>query len=250
MTQLLEGKTAIITGAGQGVGRGIAEVLAAQGAAVVITDVDDSRAGEAAAAIGGSGGRALPVHQNVLDLSSWDAVFTAATEHFGSADILVNNAGVASQKPLSEVTEKDWDLTNDINAKAVFFGCQAAGRYFGGRGGGGKIVNVSSMVGKNAIPEYAPYNASKAAVISITQSAALEFASFDVNVNAVCPGIVRTPLWDALDPAQWDRQIERVPLGRGQMPDDIGYAVAFLASEWARNITGAAVPVTGGLQMW
>jgi NAD(P)-dependent dehydrogenase (short-subunit alcohol dehydrogenase family) len=106
------------------------------------------------------------------------------------------------------------------------------------------------MVGKNAIPEYSAYNASKFSVIGITQSAALEFAAFDVNVNAVCPGIVRTPLWDTLDSALWDRQIERVPLRRGQTPEDVGHAVAFLASESAKNITGAALPVTGGLQMW
>jgi NAD(P)-dependent dehydrogenase (short-subunit alcohol dehydrogenase family) len=249
MTKLLDGKVAVITGAGQGIGRGIADVLAADGAAVVVTDLEISRAHETADAIRERGQKALALKQDVLDLSSTADVFTETENEFGPVDILVNNAGAAQQTPFLDVTERSWDLINDLNAKAVFFACQAAGHYFQGRGGG-KIVNIASMTGKNAVDEYSAYNASKFSVIGITQSAAIELAKHNVNVNAVCPGIVRTPMWDTLDPQQWDRQVARIPLGRGQYPEDIGNAVAFLASERAKNITGASLAVTGGLQMW
>ena len=249
MTKLLIGKVAVVTGAGQGIGRGIADVLAADGASVVVTDLELSRAQENAEAIRARGQQATAVKQDVLDLSSTAEVFARAEEAFGPVDILVNNAGAAEQTPFLEVTEKSWDFINDINAKAVFFACQAAGHYFQTHGGG-KIVNIASMTGKNAIDEYSAYNASKFSVIGITQSAAIELAKHNVNVNAVCPGIVRTPMWDSLDPQQWDRQVARIPLGRGQYPEDIGHAVSFLASERARNITGASLAVTGGLQMW
>lgn len=249
MTKLLDGKVAVITGAGQGIGRGIAEVLADDGAAVIVTDLDLARAEETCDIIRARGQRALAVKQDVLDLKSTETVFAEAEKEFGRVDILVNNAGVAQQKTLLDTTEQHWDFINDINAKAVFFSCQAAGRYFQEHGGG-KIVNIASMNGKVGMAEYSAYNASKFSVIGITQSAALEFAAFDVNVNAVCPGIVRTPMWDTLDPKQWDRQVERIPLRRGQYPEDIGNAVSFLASERAKNITGASLAVTGGLQMW
>lgn len=249
MTTLLNGKVAVITGAGQGIGRGIAEVLAADGAAVVVTDIDLARAQETSEAIREQGGMALAVKQDVLDFASTAAVFAEAEEKFGPVNILVNNAGVAQQKPLLDVTEENWDFINDINAKAVFFACQSAGRYFK-ENGGGKIVNIASMNGKVGMAEYSAYNASKFSVIGITQTAALEFAAHDINVNAVCPGIVRTPMWDTLDPKQWDRQVERIPLRRGQYPEDIGNAVSFLASDRAKNITGASLAVTGGLQMW
>jgi NAD(P)-dependent dehydrogenase (short-subunit alcohol dehydrogenase family) len=245
----LDGKVAVITGAGQGIGRGIADVLAAEGACVVVTDLELSRAQQTAEAIRERGHQALALKQDVLAISSTGEVFADAEQEFGTVDILVNNAGTAQQMPFLAVTEKSWDLVNDINAKAVFFACQTAGEYFQEKAGG-KIVNIASMAGKNAIEEYSAYNASKFSVIGITQSAALELAKHNVNVNAVCPGIVRTPMWDTLDPDQWERQIARVPLGRGQYPEDIGNAVAFLASDRARNITGASLAVTGGLQMW
>lgn len=245
----LQDKVAIVTGAGQGIGRGIALTLAAHGAKVVVTDLDEARAKATAASIHASGGAVLALQQDVSDLASMARVRDEAIASFGGLDILVNNAGVAMQKPFDEVTEKDWDFINDINSKALFFACQSVAKYFRERKAG-KIVNIASFCGKQAIVEYAPYNASKFSVVGITQTLALELGPFGINVNAVCPGVVKTPMWEALPPEQWAMQEEKIPLRRGQTAEEIGEAVAFLASERARSITGASLPVTGGLAMW
>lgn len=242
----LEGQVAVITGAGQGIGLGIARVLVREGARVVLTDIDQDRVAEAAREFGGA---AVGVQQNVADVASSEAVIARAVDEFGRLDIFVNNAGVAQQKPFEQTTETDWDLILDVNAKGTWFASAAAGQYFKSQSAG-KIVNVASFCGKQAIEEYGPYNASKFAVIGITQTLALELGPHNINVNAVAPGVVKTPLWDTLDPSQWEMQEQKIPLRRGQMPEDIGEAVSFLASERARNITGTTLGVTGGLSNW
>ncbi|MFV0435056.1 MAG: SDR family NAD(P)-dependent oxidoreductase [Leucobacter sp.] len=245
----LQGEVAVVTGGAQGIGFGVVEVLSRHGAKVVITDLDGAAAEAAAEQIRAGGGEAVSVEQNVLDLDSSAAVIAEAQRAFGKLDIWVNNAGVGMQKPYDQVTERDWDFINDVNAKATFFAAQAAAKLFAAQGKG-RIVNVASFCGKEAIVEYAPYNASKFAAVAITQTLALELAPTSITVNAVCPGIVKTLMWDGLDPAQWAKQEERVPLRRSQTPEDIGEAVAFLASDRAKNITGASIPVTGGLSIW
>jgi meso-butanediol dehydrogenase / (S,S)-butanediol dehydrogenase / diacetyl reductase len=245
----LRDKVAVVTGGGDGIGRGIATVMARHGAHVVVADISSDKAKTVAAQIEALDRRSLPILQDVADLASSDSVLSAAIGTFGQVDILVNNVGVASQVAFDALTEAEWDRINDINSKALFFSCQTYGRYFRDRKAG-KIVNISSYVGKEAIVEYAHYCASKAAVIAITQSVAKELAAHGVNVNAVCPGIVRTPMWDGLNPDQWAMQEPKIPLGRGQTVEDIGEAVSFLASERARNITGMTLGVTGGLAVW
>lgn len=239
----------MVTGAAQGIGRGIAQTLAEHGAAVVLTDIDDTRVRSAAEEIRAKGGRALGVHQDVSDSVSTTRVIETAVQEFGGFDILVNNAGLAAQMSFEKITENDWDRLNDINQRGLFFAAQAAGRHFKQQGSG-KIVNISSFAGHQAVEEYLVYNATKAAAIMITQVMALELGPFNVNVNAVCPGIVKTAIWDTLDPAVWRKNEQNIPLRRGQTAEDIGEAVAFLASERARNITGAILPVTGGLAMF
>ncbi|HKU31330.1 MAG TPA: SDR family oxidoreductase [Arthrobacter sp.] len=245
----LSGKVAVITGAAQGIGLGIASVLAKRGAAVVVTDLDGEQAKIAADEIVAAGGTAIAVQHDVSDLTAAERIIERARTELGSFDIWVNNAGVAMQKPYDQVTESDWDVINSINAKSTFFAAQAAGREFA-KQGAGRIINVASFCGKQAIEEYAPYNASKFAAIAITQTLALELGPAGVTVNAVCPGVVKTRLWDGLDPEQWAKQEQKIPLRRGQTPEDIGEAVAFLASDRAKNITGASIPVTGGLSIW
>ncbi|WP_321883356.1 SDR family NAD(P)-dependent oxidoreductase [Paraburkholderia bannensis] len=245
----LEGKVAVVTGAGSGIGRGCALVLARHGADVVVADLDLGAARNTAAEIAGLGRRAMGLQQDVGNIESHQLVLDEAIAAFGAVDILINNAGVASQAKFEAVTEEDWDRMNDINSKALFFSCQTYGKYFASRRSG-KIVNITSFCGKEAIVEYAPYCASKFSATGLTQSLAKELAAFNVNVNAVCPGIVRTRMWDGLADDQWDLQVKKIPLGRGQTPDDIGEAAAFLASERARNITGASLGVTGGLSIW
>lgn len=241
----LHNQVAIVTGAG----RNIARTLAAHGERVVVTDVEESRAAATAQEIQSSGETALGLHQDVTAFQSTEQIQDKAIEHTGSVDNLVNNAGVAMQKPFDQVTEKDWEFINDINSKALFFARQTAARYFR-KQKSGKIVNVASFCGKQAIGESAAYNASKFSVVGITQTLAIELGPHSVNVNAVCPTLVKTPMWDALPPEQWSMQEEKIPLRGGQTAEAIGEAVAFLASERARSITGASLPVTGGLAMW
>ncbi|MEU0426180.1 SDR family NAD(P)-dependent oxidoreductase [Streptomyces canus] len=244
----LDNKVAMITGAAQGIGKGIAQTLADHGAAVVLTDIDD-RVQSAADEIRARGGRALALRQDVSDAASTARVIEAAVQEFGGFDILVNSAGVAAQMPFDKITEEDWDRLNSVNQRGFFFAAQAAGIRFKQQGSG-KIVNINSFAGHQAVEEYLTYNATKAAAIMITQVMALELGPFNVNVNAVCPGIVKTAIWDTLDPAVWHKNEQSIPLRRGQTAEDIGEAVAFLASERARNITGAILPVTGGLAMF
>lgn len=245
----LEKKIAIVTGAGQGIGLGIAKVLAREGAHVVMTDVDLGRVTEASDSLNSTGRTTVGIAQDVKDVASTQAIIDEVWGEFGGLDIFVNNAGVAQQKPFDEVSEADWDFIMDINAKGLWFAAQAAGRHFKNQRHG-KIVNVASFCGKQAIVEYGPYNASKFAVVGITQTLALELGPSNVNVNAVAPGVVKTPLWDTLDPSQWAMQEAKIPLRRGQTPEDIGESVSFLASERARNITGVTLGVTGGLSIW
>ncbi|WP_176079851.1 SDR family NAD(P)-dependent oxidoreductase [Paraburkholderia tropica] len=245
----LEGKTAVVTGGGSGIGRGCALVFARRGADVIVTDLNVAAARDTAAEIESLGRRGLGLHQDVGDIDSHQRVLDQAVAAFGQIDIVVNNAGVASQAKFDAVTEEEWDRMNDINGKALFFSCQTFGKYFANRRSG-KIVNITSFCGKEGIVEYAPYCASKFSATGLTQSLARELAAFNVNVNAVCPGIVRTRMWDGLADYQWELQVKKIPLGRGQTPDDIGEAAAFLASERASNITGVSLGVTGGLSLW
>lgn len=245
----LDDKVAVVTGAGDGIGQGIARVMARRGACVVVTDIAREKAVATVDAIVGEGGRGLALAQDVAHPATHADVLAQAVDAFGRVDIIVNNAGVATQLGFDQISEAEWDRVCDINEKSVFFSCQTYGRYFRDRRAG-KIVNISSYVGKEAIEEYAHYCASKFAVVAITQTLAKELAPFNVNVNAVCPGIVYTPMWKGLHPDQWKKQEAKIPLGRGQTVEDIGEAVSFLASERARSITGASLGVTGGLAMW
>jgi len=247
---LLDDKVVLVTGAGSGIGAGIARVLGREGARLVLTDLDPSR-------IDGDGATAL-----AHDVTSWascrDVVARVLDEH-GRIDVLVNNAGVSRSVPFHELDEAEWTRVHDVNAKGVFLCCRAVVEHMMGRRAG-CIVNISSMVGKEAIPFFVHYSASKFAVIGLTQGLAKELAPFDVRVNAVCPGVVRTPLWEPLldqlsatkgvtrDEA-WQEFVDGIPLGRPQEPEDVGETVAFLASDHARNMTGQGINVTGGMQV-
>jgi meso-butanediol dehydrogenase/(S,S)-butanediol dehydrogenase/diacetyl reductase len=250
----LEGKVAVITGAGSGIGRGIARVLRREGADLVLTDVSLANAQAVADELDG-----IAIEHDVTSWSSCQQVVAATLEQKGRIDLLVNNAGVSKSVPFHELDEAEWDRVNDVNSKGVFLCCRAVVPHLMERRSG-CIVNISSMVGKEAIPFFIHYCASKFAVIGLTQGLAKELAPYDVNVNAVCPGVVRTPLWDPLldqlsatksvsREAAWQEFIDGIPLKRPQEPEDIGEVVAFLASDRARNMTGQGVNVTGGMQM-
>jgi NAD(P)-dependent dehydrogenase (short-subunit alcohol dehydrogenase family) len=240
---LLEGKVALVTGAGSGIGAGIASVLGREGATLVLTDIDSSRG----------------IAHDVTSWESCQAVVADALAAHGRIDVLVNNAGVSRSVPFHELDEAEWRRVHDVNVLGVFLCCRAVVPHMMQRRSG-RIINIASMVGKEAIPFFVHYSASKFAVIGLTQGLAKEMAPYDVNVNAVCPGVVRTPLWEPLldqlsaskgisrDEA-WQEFVDGIPLGRPQEPEDIGEAVAFLASDHARNMTGQGLNVTGGMQV-
>ena len=255
----LADRVAVVTGGAKGIGRGIAEALAEHGAGVVIADLAVADARQAAAELSAAGHRIDARQVDVTDASSVRALIDGVVGDFGRLDILVNNAGVSRSMPFADIDEEEWDRVFDVNVKGVYLACRAVVPHMIARRSG-RIINISSMVGKEAIPLFVHYSASKFAVIGLTQGLAKELAEYDVNVNAVCPGVVRTPLWEPLldqlsatkgitrDQA-FEEFVSAIPLRRPQEPRDIGEVVAFLASDKARNMTGQGINVTGGMQL-
>jgi NAD(P)-dependent dehydrogenase (short-subunit alcohol dehydrogenase family) len=262
-----DGKTAIVTGAARGIGRGIALELARRGSNVVIADIDEESAREVVALIQAGGTRANYCETDVTQQWSTDDMVEAALEGYGQLDVLVNNAGVGGAPDFT--TRKvpnvdDWQATFDVNVYGIVNGMQSVEKYMTDRGYG-KIVNIASVAGRLGRPGFASYGASKAAAINVSQAWAYKLAPHGINVNAVCPGLIWTPLWESigdwrsstdeqytgLTPRQvFQRAVsDIVPLGREQTPEDVGAAVAFLASDRARSITGQALNVDGGIRM-
>lgn len=257
----LDGRAAIVTGAGRGIGRAIAMRLAHEGAAVLVSDVEGTEAELVAAEIRGLGGRALASCADVTFAGDAERLVAEAVDAFGALDILVNNAGVGAVAPLLETSEKTWDTLMDVNAKGVLLCSQAAARRMTEQGTGGRIINNASGAGKIAPGRDIPlgaYSASKHAVVALTRQLGLELAPHGILVNCVCAGIVDTPMWDLIDResarlqglAIGDvkaRAVAGIPLGRIQQPEDVAAVVAFLASDDAGYITAQALNVCGGL---
>ena len=250
-------RVALVTGAGRGIGRGIALSLAAEGARVAAADFDYQTATRTAAEIKEKGGHAEAVAVDVTERDMVNSMVEHAMDCFGRIDILVNNAGIITYAPVEELTEKAWDDLMAVNVKGTFLCCQAVIRHMK-EAGGGRIINVSSIAGKDGAPNLSHYSASKFAVLGFTKAIAKELAPYDITVNAVCPGIIYSSMWEYMSELRkepdesaeefWKRTItERIPLGRPQTPEDVGQAVVFLAG--ADNITGQAVNVDGGILM-
>jgi len=260
----LDGRVAIVTGGGRGIGLGISRVLAAEGAPIVIADIDLAAARVAAAELQGAGARAIVAETNVTSEDSAAAAVAAAVTAYGKVDILVNNAGVVGRHVGGgQIELTDWDMCYEVNVKGIWIMSRAVTDRFKAQGGG-KIVNIASIAGRRGGAGMAHYNASKAAAINLTQSLAKDLGRSNINVNAVCPGLLWTEMWRSLEamfgrdetPEVVDRRrvfdqfVERnCVLRREQTPEDIGQAVAFLASDAARNITGQALNVDGGIEM-
>ncbi len=256
----LLGKAAIVTGAGRGIGRAVALALAREGADVLVAEVNPETGARTAAEVRALGRKGLPTTTDVTRLDQIEAMVHTAAASFGRLDILVNNAGILKVQDLFALNETDWDQTFAVNAKGLFFCLQAAARRMREQGGGA-IVNVASIAGRGGRPIMVDYAATKAAVISITRSAAIALAPHRIRVNAVCPGMVDTAMWEHIDDVwgmqmqglpkgeQMRRRLQSVPLGRMEQPEDVAKAVVFLASEEADYITGQALNVCGGLEM-
>lgn len=272
MEPRLQNKVAIVTGAGQGIGRAIALRLAEEGAHVVVAEYNAETAQSVAGEIEARGRRALAYPVDIGDTQATRAMIGKTVETFGRLDILVNNAGVNSVAPFMQMIEHDWDRLMQINLRGTYFCLEAGAAQMvsqvpeevraAGQATGcfGKIVNITSISGQGGRPLAPHYAASKAALINITQSAALALARYGINVNSVCPGVVLTPMWNELDLAYGRVSgarpgetmaafIARIPLKRPTLPDDVAAAVAFLCSPDADNITGHTLNVDGGLEM-
>jgi acetoin reductase-like protein len=272
MEQRFSGKTAIVTGSGQGIGKAVVLRLAREGADIVVADVNSRTAEQTAHEVQALKRRSLTHRIDVANVTEMQPMVDAAVAEFGQIDILVNVAGVAQTKPFLEISEQQWDRIVDTNVKGTAFCMQAVGAQMikqvpeevkkAGRADRsyGKIVNFSSISGRRGRALQLHYAASKAAIISITQSAALAFAPYNINVNAVCPSIVATAMWEQIDrergdifgvpPGQAMKDfIEKIPLKRACSPEDVAGAVAFLCSSDADYITGQTLNVDGGFEM-
>jgi len=257
---VLTNQVALVTGAGQGIGKAAALALAAAGASVVVADIAARKAEETAETIISLQQRAAAVPADVGDLGDIDRMVRRALELFGQIDILVNNAGVTRRADIMDLTEADWDRIHRVNAKGVFFCLQRVAREMIPQRSG-RIINIASIAGKGyAGTSNAAYAASKGAVISLTKTAAQQLGRYNININSVCPGVTRTALSDAnlhiraqqegisLEEME-RRRAEVIPLRRANDPEDIAAMVVFLASSGARNITGQSFNVDGGLIM-
>jgi 3-oxoacyl-[acyl-carrier protein] reductase len=244
----LQGKTAIVTGAAQGIGRAIAENLAQAGADIAVADLDPERSLETVGAIEKLGRKALNLKVNVADTNDTKAMVEQVIKAWGKIDILVNNAGITRDGLLLRMKEEDWNLVLQINLNGTF-NCTKAVLQPMTKQRYGRIVNIASIVGVIGNAGQANYSASKAAVIGFTKTVGREYASRNVTVNAVAPGFIDTAMTHGLPTDVKDTLLKQIPLGRLGTPGDVAGAVRFLVSEEAAYITGHVLHVNGGMLM-
>ncbi|HTV45608.1 MAG TPA: SDR family NAD(P)-dependent oxidoreductase [Stellaceae bacterium] len=260
---ILRDRVVLVTGAGAGIGRATALAMAEAGAAIAAADIDLGAAERTANAAAGGNRQAVAIMADCGDVASIDAMIARTVAELGRLDVIVNNAGVTRYAPIMELTEADWDRIHRVNAKGVFFCLQRAATEMIAQhradGSGGRIINIASISGRGYPgASNAAYAASKGAVIALTKTAAQQLGRHNINVNAICPGVTRTELGErnavaraaerGITVAELQAEAEaRIPLGRANLPDDIAAMAVFLASPGARNITGQAYNVDGGL---
>ncbi|MBI4581208.1 MAG: 3-oxoacyl-ACP reductase FabG [Planctomycetes bacterium] len=248
----LKNKVAVVTGAGSGIGEGIARVLARCGAVVVVNDVHEANGKRVAAALTERGHQCLFIKADVSSESQVREMVARTVSSFGSLDILVNNAGVNFVKPTLEMNEADWERVISVDLKGTFLCSQAALREMA-RQKGGAIINIASVHCHATLPAAAPYAAAKGGVMAMTKSMAIEFAPLGIRINVVNPGLTDTQIWSDIKRAASDPKeaeafwMAHIPIKRVQQPEEVGNLVAFLASDEASYITGASIMTDGGM---
>lgn len=255
----LLGKTVVVTGGGSGIGRAICIEMASEGGNIVAAGRTLSTLKETCEMLPTNGLRHVPLVVDVSVESEVEKMVSFVAQEYGRLDVMCANAGVVSMSPVVDLTEKEWDYIMDVNAKGVFFCCKHAARQMIRQGGRGKIINTASMAGKTGVATEAHYSASKFAVIGFTQALADELAKYGINVNAVCPGMVETPM--TVKEREWEskmksisvedlvrRSVEATPLGRLESPKDSAKLAVFLASDDSDFITGQAFNTSGGYE--
>ncbi len=243
----LKGKVALISGGARGQGAAEARLFVGEGAKVVVGDVLDDQAKALADEINKSAGARViaAIHLDVTRANDWRAAVEACEREFGGLDILVNNAGIARNGGVEDTTEEDWDAVININQKGVWLGMKAAIPAMRRRGGG-SIVNISSIYGLIGSPGMAAYHSSKGAVRLLTKSAAVQYALEKIRVNSIHPGVILTPMTEVVPAGGLQPVIDMAPMKRAAQPEEVGWAVLFLASDEASFITGVELPVDGG----
>lgn len=241
----LEGKTAIVTGAGRGLGKGIALKLAKEGASVVVSDVMEENAKQTVEEIESAGGRALAVVSNVADLEDVNKLYETTLNVYKKLDIVVNNAGINRDAMLHKMTVEQWNQVISVNLTGVFYMTQAAAKIMREQESG-SIINISSASWLGNIGQ-ANYAAAKAGVVGLTKTASRELAKKGVTCNAICPGFIETDMTRSVPEKVWDIMVSKIPMGRAGKPEDVANMIAFLASDEARYITGEVINVGGGM---
>ena len=240
---LLDGRTAVITGGAQGLGFAIAQRFVAEGARVVLGDLDPDAATAAAERLGAD--TAVSVRADVTRADDIDALLAAAQQRFGSLDVMVNNAGITRDATLRTMTEDQFDQVISVHLKGTWNGLRAATPIMR-ENRSGAIINMSSLSGKVGLIGQTNYSAAKAGIVGMTKAAAKELAHLGVRVNAIAPGLIRSAMTEAMPQRIWDAKVAEVPMGRAGEPDEVAGVALFLASELSSYMTGTVLEVTGG----
>lgn len=241
---LLDGRTAVITGGAQGIGYAIAERFIAEGARVVLGDLDPEATEAAVAQLGGTA-VAHAVRADVTSADDVQALVTAAVDTFGSLDIMVNNAGITRDATMRKMTEEQFDQVIDVHLKGCWNGTRLAANIMR-EAKSGAIINISSISGKVGLIGQTNYSAAKAGIVGLTKAAAKEVAHLGVRINAIAPGLIRSAMTEAMPQRIWDQKLAEIPMARAAEPSEVASVAAFLASDMSSYMTGCVLEVTGG----